>query len=50
MSATTTLAAALVALVSWGVLTFIVGLPSGGGHLLLGLGSSLLVRWVALRL
>lgn len=45
----TTLLIALVSLVAWGVLAFALGPQPGAVHLLLGLGSTLLVRWWALR-
>jgi hypothetical protein len=44
-----TLLVALVSLAVWGVLTFGVGPHSGAIHLLLALGTTLLVRWWALR-
>jgi len=44
-----TLLLALVSLVVWGVLTFGMGPQPGAVHLLLALGTSLLVRWWALR-
>jgi hypothetical protein len=45
----TTLAIALVSLIAWAVLTFPFGPQPGAVHLLLGLGTTLLVRWWALR-
>jgi hypothetical protein len=44
-----TLLLALVSLAVWAVLTFGVGPHSGAIHLLLALGTTLLVRWWALR-
>jgi hypothetical protein len=44
-----TLLIALVSLVAWAVLTFGVAPHSGAIHLLLALGTTLLVRWWALR-
>ena len=44
-----TLLVALVSLAVWAVLTFGVGPHSGAIHLLLALGTTLLVRWWALR-
>jgi hypothetical protein len=44
-----TLVLALVSLVVWAVLTFATGVHSGAVHLLLALGTTLLVRWWALR-
>lgn len=44
-----TLLVALVSLAAWAVLTFGVGPHSGAIHLLLALGTTLLVRWWALR-
>ena len=44
-----TLVVALISLVAWAVLTFGVGPHSGAIHLLLALGTTLLVRWWALR-
>lgn len=41
---------ALVSLVAWAVLTFGTTLQVGAVHLLLALGTTLLVRWWALRL
>lgn len=40
---------ALAALLLWVVLVFIRPVPFGAVHLLLGLGTTLLVRWWALR-
>jgi hypothetical protein len=45
-----TLLLALAALVAWGLLTFASGPHGGAIHLLLALGTTLLVRWWALRL
>jgi hypothetical protein len=45
----TTLLVALASLLLWGVLTFWVVPHTGVIHLLLALGSTLLVRWWALR-
>jgi len=44
-----TLLAALATLVAWGLLTFASGPHGGAIHLLLALGTALLVRWWALR-
>jgi hypothetical protein len=44
-----TLLLAVVSLVTWAVLTFGTALHSGAVHLLLALGTTLLVRWWALR-
>ncbi|MGH7509236.1 MAG: hypothetical protein ACREMZ_07170 [Gemmatimonadales bacterium] len=44
-----TLLIAVLSLLSWAVLTFGIQVPSGTIHLLLALGSTLLVRWWALR-
>lgn len=44
-----TLLLALATLVAWGLLTFASGPHSGAIHLLLALGTTLLVRWWALR-
>jgi len=44
-----TLLAALGSLLAWVVLVFLVGATAGAVHLLLALGSTLLVRWWALR-
>jgi hypothetical protein len=44
-----TLLLALAALVVWAVLTFASGPQPGAIHLLLALGTTLLVRWWALR-
>ena len=44
-----TLILAIVSLVAWALLTFGVGPHSGAIHLLLALGTTLLVRWWALR-
>ena len=46
---TATLGLALFSLVAWAVLTFGTALHSGAIHLLLALGTTLLVRWWALR-
>jgi hypothetical protein len=45
----TTLIVALVSLVAWAVLAFGMGPQPGAVHLLLALGTTLLVRWWALR-
>ena len=44
-----TLLLAVVSLTAWAILTFGVAPHSGAIHLLLALGTSLLVRWWALR-
>jgi hypothetical protein len=44
-----TLLLAVFSLLAWGVLTFGTMLHSGAVHLLLALGTTLLVRWWALR-
>ena len=44
-----TLLLALASLVLWVVLAFVLGPKPGVVHLLLALGSTLLVRWWALR-
>jgi hypothetical protein len=44
-----TLLVALISLVAWAVLTFGMGPHSGAIHLLLAVGTTLLVRWWALR-
>jgi hypothetical protein len=44
-----TLLIALVSLVVWVLLAFVLGPKPGVVHLLLALGSTLLVRWWALR-
>jgi hypothetical protein len=44
-----TLLLAVVSLVAWAVLTFGTAVSSGAIHLLLALGTTLLVRWWALR-
>jgi len=44
-----TLLLALVSLIAWGVLAFGMGPQPGVVHLLLALGTVLLVRWWALR-
>jgi hypothetical protein len=44
-----TLMVAIVSLVLWAVLTFVTGPQPGAVHLLLALGTVLLVRWWALR-
>lgn len=44
-----TLLLAIVSLVVWAVLVFGAAVPSGAVHLLLALGTTLLVRWWALR-
>jgi hypothetical protein len=49
MSLTATLVLALVSLVLWVVLAFVVPVGAGAVHLLLAAGTTLLVRWIALR-
>ncbi|HET6798219.1 MAG TPA: hypothetical protein VFH40_13750 [Gemmatimonadales bacterium] len=44
-----TLLLALASLVTWAILTFVAGPQPGAVHLLLALGTTLLVRWWALR-
>ena len=44
-----TLLAAVVSLVAWVVLVFFSAVSAGAIHLLLAAGSTLLVRWWALR-
>jgi hypothetical protein len=44
-----TLLIAIVSLVAWAILTFVTGPQPGAVHLLLALGTVLLVRWWALR-
>jgi hypothetical protein len=44
-----TLLLALASLIAWGVLAFGMGPQPGAVHLLLALGTTLLVRWWALR-
>ena len=44
-----TLPVAVIALLAWAVLTFGIGVRTGVLHLLLALGTTLLVRWWALR-
>ena len=44
-----TLLVALASLIAWAVLTFGLGPQPGAVHLLLALGTTLLVRWWALR-
>ena len=44
-----TLPLAVASLVAWAVLTFGTTLGSGAIHLLLALGTTLLIRWWALR-
>jgi hypothetical protein len=44
-----TLILALVSLLVWVVLAFVIGPQPGAVHLLLALGTTLLVRWWALR-
>jgi hypothetical protein len=44
-----TLLTAIAALVIWAILTFVAGPQPGTVHLLLALGTTLLVRWWALR-
>jgi hypothetical protein len=44
-----TLLLALGSLIAWGVLAFALGPQPGSVHLLLALGTTLLVRWWALR-
>lgn len=43
-----TLVGAVVALILWVTLAFILGVRSGAIHLLLAVGVTLLVRWIAL--
>jgi hypothetical protein len=45
-----TLLIAILSLIIWAVLTFVTGPQSGAIHLLLALGTVLLVRWWALRM
>ena len=44
-----TLLLAIVSLAAWAVLTYVTGPQPGAVHLLLALGTVLLVRWWALR-
>jgi hypothetical protein len=44
-----TLLIAIVTLAAWAVLTFVAGPQPGAVHLLLAVGTVLLVRWWALR-
>jgi hypothetical protein len=44
-----TLLVAIASLIAWGVLAFGLGPQPGVVHLLLALGTTLLVRWWALR-
>ena len=44
-----TLLIAVIVLVAWVYLTFVTGPQPGFVHLLLGLGTTLLVRWWAVR-
>ena len=44
-----TLLLAIVSLIAWAVLTFGFGPQPGAVHLLLALGTTLLVRWWAIR-
>jgi len=44
-----TLLLAVVSLTAWSLLTFATPVSSGAIHLLLALGTTLLVRWWALR-
>ena len=44
-----TLLLALVSLIAWAALTFGLGPHTGAIHLLLAVGTTLLVRWWALR-
>jgi len=44
-----TLVAALVCLLAWAVLTFVLPVGLGVVHVLLGVGASLLVRWWVIR-
>ena len=44
-----TLLAAVASLIAWVVLVFFTPVSAGAIHLLLALGSTLLVRWWALR-
>ena len=47
MPTTLSLAAAILALVLWIVLAFVLALPAGWVHLFLALGTTLLVYWWA---
>jgi hypothetical protein len=49
MSSRTALLLALAALALWCVLAFVVRVPAGAVHLLLGTAVALAVRWWALR-
>ena len=44
-----TLLLAVISIVVWAILVFGVAVPSGTVHVLLALGTTLLVRWWALR-
>jgi hypothetical protein len=44
-----TLLLAVLSLVAWAILAFGIAVPSGAVHLLLAVGTTLLVRWWALR-
>jgi hypothetical protein len=44
-----TLLLAVLSLAAWAILAFGVAVPSGTVHLLLALGTTLLIRWWALR-
>jgi hypothetical protein len=44
-----TLLLAILSLVAWATLAFVLGPKPGAVHLLLALGTTLLVRWWALR-
>lgn len=46
---TLTLAAAVVCLLAWVILVFLMSVTAGVVHLLLALGATLWVRWWALR-
>jgi hypothetical protein len=46
---TATLLVAVLALVAWAVLTFASPITAGAIHLLLAVGTTLLVRWWGLR-
>lgn len=46
-SPTLALAAAVLSLILWIVLAFVVAVPAGAVHLLLALGATLLVYWWA---
>jgi hypothetical protein len=44
-----TLLLSVLSLVAWAILAFGVAVPSGAVHLLLAFGTTLLVRWWAVR-